>query len=224
MFYQLFRRASRLEAHHRFAITAGFAALVFCCVAGRHSAAVQMIATWDAYAVCLLVLAWTRFFTAKPRELIRLATLQHTSRTFLVAFVLTASCASLGAVAFLLSTAKGLPKGESVFHVAAAVGTVMLSWLVVHTVFTLHYAFLYYVHPDPEGKGGGLQFPDGDQLEPDYEDFAYFSFVIGMTSQVSDVQIACRQIRRWALLHGMISFGFNAAILALSINILSGLF
>jgi uncharacterized membrane protein len=155
---------------------------------------------------------------------VRLANVQPVSRTIIFGFVLTASCASLGAVAFLLSTAKGLPKELFARHVAAAVGTVALSWLVVHTVFALHYAYLFYANRGPLSKGGPLQFPDGEDFEPDYQDFAYFSFIIGMTSQVSDVQIASRQVRRWALLHGMISFGFNAAILALSINILSGLF
>jgi uncharacterized membrane protein len=217
------RRLSQLEAHHRMAVCAAFAIVAFF-AAGRNSFAARLIVTWDAYAVCLLALAWMRILTAKPRDLVRLASLQHTGRMLILGFVLGAACASFGAVGYLLISAKGLPKEPFASHILAAVGTVVLSWLVVHTVFTLHYAFLYYIQPDLEHAGGGLQFPDGDQLEPDYQDFAYFSFVIGMTSQVSDVQIACRQIRRWALLHGMISFAFNAAILGLSINVLSGLF
>jgi uncharacterized membrane protein len=220
----LLRRLSYLEAHHRLAITGSLAILVFIGLIGRVSLAAQLIVTWDAYAVCLLVLAWMRIFTAEPRVVNRLSTLQHTSRTLIFGFVLTAACASMGAVAYLLTTAKGLPKEPFAKHVVAAIGTVILSWLVVHTVFALQYAYLFYCRADPEAKGHGLLFPEGDGFEPDYEDFAYFSFIIGMTSQVSDVQISSQQIRRWALLHGMISFAFNAAILALSINILSGLF
>jgi uncharacterized membrane protein len=216
-------RLNQLEAHHRLAISTVTAVIAFF-LATRFSLAARLIITWDAYAVSLLALAWTRILTAKPRELIRLASLQHTSRMLIFGFIIAAACASFGAVGYLLISAKGLSKEPFASHILAAIGTVTLSWLVMHTIFTLHYAFLYYCHPDLEQKGGALQFPDGDQLEPDYQDFAYFSFVIGMTSQVSDVQIACRQFRRWVLLHGMISFAFNAAILGLSINVLSGLF
>jgi uncharacterized membrane protein len=92
----------------------------------------------------------------------------------------------------------------------------------VHTVFALRYAHIYY-DCDEHGKAaGGLNFPDEDS--PDYLDFAYFSFVIGMTSQVSDVNISGRSMRRLALLHGLISFGFNLSILGLCINMISGLF
>ncbi len=218
------RKLSHLEAHHRFAITFLFAALVCTAVTGRISLAKQTIVTWDAYAFCYLALSWAPILTTQPRVAIRLAKLQHSSRMFIFAFVLVAACASLGAVAFLLSNAKGLPKQPFATHILAAIGTVVLSWLLVHTIFALHYAYLYYQSSPTAPHRGGLLFPDGEKIEPDYADFAYFSFVIGMTSQVSDVQIASPNLRRWALLHGMISFGFNAAILGLSINILSGLF
>ncbi len=205
-------------------VAAAFALIVFLFIHGRFSTAAVTIATWDAYAICVLILSWTRIITAKPHVITRLAKLQHTSRTLIFSFVLLATCMSLGAVGYLLSSAKGLPKDLFAKHIIAAIGTVILSWLLVHTIFALHYAYLYYCNVKTGEKGHGLQFPDGSDFQPDYADFAYFSFVIGMTSQVSDVQISCRTIRRWALIHGMISFAFNAAILALSINILSGMF
>ncbi len=221
MFHRLICRITRLEAHHRLAATASIAALVFFAGAGRLSFSARLIATWDTYAICLLTLAWMRILATNAREMTRTATLEHNSRMLIFLFVLVSACASLGAVAYLLKSAKGLPKEPFAGHVLAAVGTVILSWLVVHTIFTLHYAYLYYVGAGEKEEGHGLSFPGDD--EPDYQDFAYFSFVIGMTSQVSDVQITCQPVRRWALIHGMISFGFNAAILALSINILSGM-
>ncbi len=101
---------------------------------------------------------------------------------------------------------------------------VIQSWLLIHTVFTLRYAHVFYrseQEADVEGSGGGLIFPGGHY--PDYQDFAYFSFVVGMTCQVSDVNITSRSMRRLALLHGLLSFAFNTVILALSINIISGL-
>jgi uncharacterized membrane protein len=94
--------------------------------------------------------------------------------------------------------------------------TIALSWAAVHTTFALHYAHDYYRGDQP----GGLQFPSGDQHEnADYWDFVYFAFVIGMTAQVSDVGITDKTIRRTATAHGIISFVFNTALLALMVNI-----
>ena len=101
-------------------------------------------------------------------------------------------------------------------HLALAIATILLSWSFTHVMFALHYAHEFY--DENGGHGGGLNFP-GDLQEPDYWDFVYFSFVIGMTSQVSDVAITCRPIRHTVSAHGIISFIFNAAILALTVNI-----
>jgi uncharacterized membrane protein len=90
---------------------------------------------------------------------------------------------------------------------------------LIHTVFTLRYAHLYYDAPDGETA---LEFP-GDEKVPDYLDFAYFAFVLGMTAQTADVNIRGRRIRRTALLHGVIAFAFNTAVLALSIGVLTTL-
>ena len=100
---------------------------------------------------------------------------------------------------------------------------VVASWLLVHTTFAIHYAHFYY--GDPDGKGpleerGGLQFP-GD-APPDYWDFMYYSYVVGMTCQVSDVQVTLHHMRRLTLIHGVLSFFFNTGVLALAINILAG--
>ncbi|MEI8340171.1 MAG: DUF1345 domain-containing protein [Verrucomicrobiota bacterium] len=219
-------RLSHLEAHHRLLISLSFAAVVFLLLRGRHSWRTQFILTWDSYALCVLVLAWLRIITSLPREVLRLATLQPSSRKLIFLFVVVASCASLSSVAILLGMAKGMTGWMFAKNVALGLVTVVLSWLVLHTMFALHYAFLFYREHHTEKSvciARGLLFPEGD-IEPDYFDFAYFSFVIGMTSQVSDVQINSREMRRWALLHGMVSFAFNTAVLALGINIISGLF
>ena len=108
-------------------------------------------------------------------------------------------------------------------HLLLAILTVVFSWLLMHGVFGLRYAHTYYGDSDTaEGEhAGGLDFP-GERL-PDYRDFAYFSYVIGMTCQVSDVTVESRKMRRLVLLHGMLSFGFNTVILALTINTVSSL-
>lgn len=97
-----------------------------------------------------------------------------------------------------------------------AIITIVLSWAAVHTTFALHYAHDYYRNAKP----GGLQFPSGDKDDhADYWDFVYFSFVIGMTAQVSDVGITDKTIRRTATAHGIVSFIYNTALLALTVNI-----
>jgi uncharacterized membrane protein len=99
------------------------------------------------------------------------------------------------------------------YHVALAVGTVLLSWAFTHTIFALHYAYAFY----REGqRAKGLKFPDDDK--PDYWDFVYFSFVIGMTFQVSDVQVTNKGIRRLVTAHGVVSFLFNTTVIALTVN------
>ena len=162
-------------------------------------------------------------FTANPQNVRRSAKLQDSSRTVIFALVVGSACASLLALGFVLGTSKDLPKVKLAEHVIVALFTVICSWLLVHTMFALRYANTFYKcdASKPGGNIGGMQFPDEET--PDYLDFAYFAFVIGMTCQVSDVQISSRSIRRLALVHGFLSFVFNTAILALSVNIISGL-
>jgi uncharacterized membrane protein len=226
MFRQKIRhRLSRLEAHHRLLVSLAFATVVFLVGKGHLLWRTHLIATWDAYALCALSLTWTRIVTAQPRVVVRLTTLQPSSRKLIFLFVIAAACASLASAALLLGMAKGMTGTRLATHIALALATVVLSWLVLHTVYALHYAQLFYREhhgANTPHLACGLVFPDGE-IEPDYFDFAYFSFVIGMTSQVSDVQINSCEIRRWALLHGMVSFAFNTAVLALSINIIAGL-
>ena len=112
---------------------------------------------------------------------------------------------------------------EKAIVLPIAILGMLFSWLLVHTIFTVRYAHLYYRNdPDqPEMHVGGLKFPSEDR--PDFLDFAYFSFVLGMTFQVSDVEISSKTIRRIALFHGLLSFGYNTVIVALTINIIAGL-
>ena len=100
---------------------------------------------------------------------------------------------------------------------------VLLSWFLLHTIFTIRYAHLYHDHDklNTGSKVGGIDFPTKEA--PDYIDFAYFSFVIGMTFQVSDISVSSRTIRRFVLMHSLVSFVFNTIIVALTINTLAGL-
>ena len=221
----LFHRIKNCDAHHRLIFSAVAAVVVAFATQGRLRLPVQMVVVWNAFSLCVLALAWVRIVTARPLESLRTAKLQDSSRRVIFLFVLLAACASLFAVGYLLGTAHGRHGGRLLETVALAFATVIGSWSLMHTLFALHYAHIYYGDngaPHGASHAGGLLFPD--ERMPDYLDFAYFSFVVGMTCQVSDVQISGRRLRRWALAHGLLAFAFNTAILALSINVVSSLF
>jgi uncharacterized membrane protein len=131
--------------------------------------------------------------------------------------VVVAAAVSLGALGFVLQK----PGGMAAARVALALIAVVLSWVLVHTMFALHYAHSYYGDnpaTEAEDDRGGLAFP-GDTGPPDYWDFFYFSFVVGMTCQVSDVQVTSRAMRHLTLVHGVL---FNTGVLAFAVNIVAG--
>ncbi len=172
---------------------------------------------------CFLALTWSLMLRATPDTMQRNAQRQDEGRLVILSLVTAAACASLLAIGFMLNDTKGKSTSVITLNVTLSVITIVGSWLLVHTIFALHYAHGYYQGGKTlsECKAEGLDFP-GD-TEPDYWDFLYFSFVIGMTSQVSDVEITSRSLRRLALIHGILSFFFNTSILAMSINIIAGL-
>lgn len=220
----LLRRLVEFEAHHRMAVALAVALLTFAISSRGLRMPVSLIVAWDAFALCSLGLAWAGMFFTDARTRVREAHLQDSSRTAIGCCVVLAAVASLIGAGLLLSSAKGLSGLEAGRHVALATLTVVSSWLLVHTVLALHYAHLCY-HLAEKSRAKtlclGVVFPD--EPEPDFLDFAYFSFVIGMTCQVSDVQVTSRRIRRVALLHGLLSFGFNTVIVAMSLNLASSL-
>jgi uncharacterized membrane protein len=141
----------------------------------------------------------------------RNAVLQDDGRFLILMMTALGAFASIAAIVFELGASH-----RSVPQLALATVTIALSWAAVHATFALHYAHDYYRGAKP----GGLQFPSGDAHDhADYWDFVYFSFVIGMTAQVSDVGITDKTIRRTATAHGIISFVFNTALVALMVNI-----
>jgi len=214
----------RLDAHYRLMISLGVTLIVFLLIRNNLSTPTLILITWISFASTIITMDWIIIATSHPREVRKIAKLQDSSRTFIFLFIIAASVASMGAIVFLLKSSKGHTGGNVSGHILLAIGAVVASWWLVHTIFTLLYAHLYYDTDTDDGKAreiGGLEFPGKE--EPDYLDFVYFSFVIGMTFQVSDVEISTRKIRRFALLHALMSFAFNTAILALSINVISGL-
>ena len=210
-----------LDAHHRFMLACvfGFAAFVGL---EPHSLATRLVGSWDVFAFSVVVLAWLILATQDPYEVRRNARFQDASGTFLFILIISAATASIFAVIILLGSAKSLSTAGLTAHIILSFGAIVLSWALVHTLFSLRYAHYYYIDAHKYKRDeieGGLIFPKDD--EPDYLDFAYFSFVIGMTSQVSDVQISSKKMRRLATVHGILSFIFNTAILAMFVNIVA---
>jgi len=213
-----------LDAHHRFAIAFPVAVLAFLAAPGRLGLLARALCAWDGFAAVLLLLIWPVLASQDPYHVRRNARLQDSGRTFLFIVVLVAAVASLAAAGLLMGGAKSDSASSVARHLALVALTVGTSWVLVHTLFALRYAHSYFrgaAELDRDKVAGGLTFPG--EGSPDYLDFAYFSFVIGMTCQVSDVQITGRPIRRVALVHGLIAFLFNTAILAVVINIVVGL-
>jgi len=171
----------------------------------------RLLMSWDIFVTSYLVLAYIMMFRCGLAHIRRNAVLQDDGRFLILLVTALGAFASIAAIVFELGAAR-----RSAPQLTLATVTIALSWALVHTTFALHYAHDYY----RGAKAGGLQFPSGNASEnPDYWDFVYFSFVIGMTAQVSDVGITDKTIRRTATAHGIISFVFNTALLALTVNI-----
>ncbi len=161
-------------------------------------------------------------FSRSIADIKKMAQKDDGSGVFVIVFTIIASFAAMVTVLMLVIASKTEDKNE-ILRVVICFGSVMLSWFLVHTIFTFHYAHLFY-DTDKANNGNlkrGLEFPKEDS--PDYLDFAYFSFVVGMTFQVSDVQVTDKKMRRLVLLHGLLAFVLNTFVVALTINFLAGL-
>ena len=210
-----FRRMSRpmrlVYSRPRTLIAIAAGILVSVLLPGSMRLITRLLIGWDALIAVYLVLVYGMMIANNDhRHIRRAAVLQDDGRFAILLVTATGAFASVAAIVFELGVRHG------VLELTLATSTIALSWAAVHTTFALHYAHDYY----RGGKAGGLQFPSGDEDErPDYWDFVYFSFVIGMTAQVSDVGITDKTIRRTATAHGIVSFVYNTALLALTVNI-----
>jgi uncharacterized membrane protein len=171
----------------------------------------RLLAGWDVFAAVYLVLVLTMMLRCDHHHIRRSAILQDDGRFLILMVTALGAFASIGAIVFELGATHRGP-----VELTLATATIALSWAAVHIAFALHYAHDYYRGSKP----GGLQFPSGDEHDhADYWDFVYFSFVIGMTAQVSDVGITDKMIRRTATAHGIVSFVYNTALVASMVNI-----
>ncbi len=177
---------------------------------------------WDAGCAAFLLLSAQMFSSPRPGGIAADAERQEEAEWTIFWLTVGGVTASFAAIIGEFSLSKDVAPGVRNLHVALVAATLLLSWLMTHTVFGLRYAHEYYELIGSDGAiARGLEFP-GD-VPPDYWDFFYFALVLGMTFQVSDVQITSRKLRRLAAAHGLLGFLFNTVILALSVNIGAGL-
>lgn len=210
----------RLRASHRLAISVVAGVAAFLVASAFVAFKTRTLIAWDIGASIYLGLAWA--VIAKADAAMTRARMRTQDQGAFVIFltVVTSACASFVAIALVIADVKDAPMLQRTSHLGLAVLALALSWLLIQTLFGFHYAHRYYTHTrDPDCEPKGLAFPGG--RDPDFLDFAYFSFVVGMTSQTSDVAVTERHMRRLTLIHGFLSFVFNIAILAMAINIIA---
>lgn len=187
-----------------------------------------VLAGWNTGASVFLALVWFTISRFSAEQTAAMATLEDNSRRGSGVVLLCAATASLVGLAFGLHRANQANGQLRFWLTLAVISGIVLSWAVVHTVYVLRYAHLYYTGPGAglsadsgESTGHGVSFPGGD--EPDYLDFAYLAFTLGMTFQVSDNTVRSRPMRRTVLVHCLMSYLFGTVIIATSINVLAGL-
>ncbi|MCB8876485.1 DUF1345 domain-containing protein [Acidisoma silvae] len=182
----------------------------------------HVVLSWDVGALVLLIGWGVTMVRTAPVDMPARAKAQEAGEWTVFAISLAAIVASVLVVVIEFKNISSLKGETKAFHLALVILTLVLSWLTMQLIFALRYAHEFYAYSDgSEQMDGGLDFPH--EPEPDYFDFLYFAMVLGMTFQVSDVDITARKIRRLATLHGFVGFTFNTVILALTVNIAAGL-
>jgi len=212
-----------LRRHPRLVVSTVLGIAAYLLLPASIDESTRLLAAFDLAAVAFLSAIWIMMARASPAGMRRRARTEDESRYVVLVLSTAVASAILLSIGLELHGLRELAPSDARFRVALAAVTILLAWLFMNTMFALHYAHFYYI--DAEGAGheaaGGLAFPGGGQ--PDYWDFLYFSFVIGMTFQVSDVQITGHNLRRIGLAHGVLAFFFNVVVLALTVNIVAGL-
>jgi len=174
----------------------------------------RSLIAWDLGVAVYLALCAQMMARSDVHRIRRYASRQDEGQAAILGLTVVAALVSLAAIFAELGGAAKSGGDRSLGRIVFVATTILLSWAFIHTMFALHYAHEFYDRDD----GGCLVFPGADR-EPDYWDFVYFSFVIGMTSQVSDVGVTSKEVRRTVTAHGILAFVFNVTLLALMINL-----
>jgi uncharacterized membrane protein len=215
----LFKRL-HFDARLRFLLAFFVGAVCYLVLVDSYPQETTWVLAWDGFSLALLALSATTFSAIGPKEIKVAANTQDTSRFIIFLVVLAGSLFSLLAIVLLFKDHQEMQDP----HLPASILAVTTSWMLIHTTFCFRYAHIYYSRHSTQKDASveGIDFP-GD-YEPDYWDFAYFAFTIGMTAQVSDTAVTLRRIRRLVLAQSVVSFAYNAVIIALTISVISSIF
>ena len=188
--------------------------------------ATRLLLAWNAGVILYILLTFIMMVRDDLDRFHQRTSIQDEGRFVILTLSIFAALFSIGAIVVQLAATKDMSGVDKYFHIGLVVTTILTGWTFIHLTFALHYAPEYASErrnrPElPEKIRGGLDF--ADTLKPDYSDFLYFSFIIGVASQTADVTVCSPTMRRIALAHGIVSFFYNTTILALTINIAAGL-
>ena len=186
----------------------------------------RWLVAWNTATLLYFVLTGWLIATATQASIRNRAKLQDEGRFAILVLTSIAAMTSMGAIVAQLAIVKDATGLLKSLHIGLAAATILSAWFFIHLMFALHYAHDYFaatevIDDGPEGRRGGLSFPGTEN--PDYYDFLYFAYVIGVASATADVEITSKGMRRTALTHCVLAFFFNSAVLALTINIAAGL-
>lgn len=212
----------RMHPVHRIILSIITSLIIYFVIPSTVAGLMETMLLWDVFSLCYLIISWVVLVKRPVPEIRKWAKKDDGSAVFVFLLILISSFASMFTVLLLMFSQRDAAARNSLY-VPVAIAGMVLSWIMVHSIYTFHYAHMYYdddeVYPDKDAHG--LEFP-GDAT-PDYIDFAYFAFVIGCTFQVSDIEISSPKIRRVVLFHGLLSFALNTFVVALTINLIAGL-
>jgi uncharacterized membrane protein len=210
----------RLSRHPRLLVSVAATIALWLVLRLVLSSNTALVIALDGGGVLFLILTAAMLIQTTHDGMLRRAQELDEGQIGMVVVAVAAAALAVAAIFLEVHGAKDRPPEMVHWRLGLAMGSIVLAWLVTHTLFGLHYAHLYYGDADSgdarKTHRGGLDFPGEDR--PDYWDFLYFSFVVGMTCQTSDVQVTGRTTRRLALAHGIVAFFFNAVVLAMAIN------
>jgi uncharacterized membrane protein len=202
------------QAHSKLLISAAAGFVLFFVLPDSLRFTTRLLITWSVGVGLYILAALYVIGKSDVSHVRRRAAMEDEGAALILFLTVLAALASLAAIFAELGAVRN--EKASGLYIPHAIVTVILSWTFIHLIFAFHYAHEFYGEAK-NGHKGGLVFPSDDR--PEYWDFVYFSFVIGMTFQVSDVQVTSKSVRRLVVGHGAVAFFFNVAVLALMVNI-----
>ncbi|AKP33681.1 DUF1345 domain-containing protein [Yersinia aleksiciae] len=211
-----------LHARPRLLFSVGAGVVTYFLLPTHYTLLLRLMVSWNVSAWLYLLFLWLQLLRTNPAKISKIAKVQDESASMVLSIVSMACLASILVILFELSTANQLSGSAKAFHLILTGMTLLVSWLLLPTAFTMHYAHLFYLPRDKSETILPLLFPK-EITTPSYWDFLYFSFTIGVASQTADVSTGTSDIRRVVLLQSVLSFIFNMTILGLSINVGAGL-